>query len=404
MKKRNYTQSDVTKLQGSLKIEYTLAKRGATKLRELLATEPFVPTLGAYNGQQAVQHAKAGLKAIYLSGWQVAAAANTSGRVYPDQSLYPVNSVPEVVKEINNALRRADQIQTLEGVGDTDYYLPVIADCEAGFGGALNAYELTLSCIEAGAAAVHFEDQLSSEKKCGHLGGKVLIPIRQAIRNLNAARLAADVAEVDTVILARTDAESGTLITTDIDPLDQPFIDYDKGRTDEGFYYFKNGLDACISRGLAYAPYADLLWFETSTPDLEQARKFAEAIHAVYPDQQLAYNCSPSFNWRKFLSWAQCKSFQQEIGKMGYKYQFITLAGFHCANLATFEMAEAYKQDGMAGYAAIQQKEFEAQERGFTTVKHQREAGVPYFDAIATAVGATSTTALATSTEADQFH
>ena len=404
MKKRNYTQADVTKLQGSLKIEYTLAKKGATKLRELLATEPYVPTLGAYNGQQAVQHAKAGLKAIYLSGWQVAAAANTSGRVYPDQSLYPVNSVPEVVKEINNALRRADQIQTLEGVGNTDFYLPIIADCEAGFGGALNAYELTLSCIEAGAAAVHFEDQLSSEKKCGHLGGKVLIPVRQAIRNLNAARLAADVAEVDTVILARTDAESGTLITTDIDPIDQPFIDYDKGRTDEGFYHFKNGLDACIARGLAYAPYADLLWFETSTPDLEQAQKFADAIHAVYPDQQLAYNCSPSFNWRKFLSWAQCKSFQEEIGKMGYKYQFITLAGFHCNNLATFEMAEAYLQDGMAGYAAIQQKEFEAQERGFTTVKHQREAGVPYFDAIATAVGATSTTALATSTEADQFH
>ena len=404
MKKRNYTQADVAKLQGSLKIEYTLAKKGATKLRELLATEPYVPTLGAYNGQQAVQHAKAGLKAIYLSGWQVAAAANTSGRVYPDQSLYPVNSVPEVVKEINNALRRADQIQTLEGVGDTDYYLPVIADCEAGFGGALNAYELTLSCIEAGAAAVHFEDQLSSEKKCGHLGGKVLIPVRQAIRNLNAARLAADVAEVDTVILARTDAESGTLITTDIDPVDQPFIDYDKGRTDEGFYHFKNGLDACIARGLAYAAYADLLWFETSTPDLAQAKAFADAIHAVYPDQQLAYNCSPSFNWRKFLSWAECKNFQEEIGRMGYKYQFITLAGFHCNNLATFEMAEAYLQDGMAGYAAIQQKEFEAQERGFTTVKHQREAGVPYFDAIATAVGATSTTALATSTEAEQFH
>ena len=404
MKKRNYTQADVAKLQGSLKIEYTLAKKGATKLRELLATEPYVPTLGAYNGQQAVQHAKAGLKAIYLSGWQVAAAANTSGRVYPDQSLYPVNSVPEVVKEINNALRRADQIQTLEGIGNTDYYLPIIADCEAGFGGALNAYELTLSCIEAGAAAVHFEDQLSSEKKCGHLGGKVLIPTRQAIRNLNAARLAADVAEVDTVILARTDAESGTLITTDIDPVDQPFIDYDKGRTDEGFYHFKNGLDACIARGLAYAEYADLLWFETSTPDLAQAKAFADAIHAKFPDQQLAYNCSPSFNWRKFLSWAQCKTFQEEIGKMGYKYQFITLAGFHCNNLATFEMAEAYLQDGMAGYAAIQQKEFEAQERGFTTVKHQREAGVPYFDAIATAVGATSTTALATSTEADQFH
>jgi len=404
MKKRNYTQADVTKLQGSLKIEYTLAKRGATKLRELLATEPYVPTLGAYNGQQAVQHAKAGLKAIYLSGWQVAAAANTSGRVYPDQSLYPVNSVPEVIKEINNALRRADQIQTLEGVSTTDFYLPIIADCEAGFGGALNAYELTLSCIEAGAAAVHFEDQLSSEKKCGHLGGKVLIPTRQAIRNLNAARLAADVAEVETVILARTDAESGNLITSDIDPADQPFIDYDKGRTDEGFYYFKNGLDACIARGLAYASYADLLWFETSTPDLEQAQKFADAIHAVYPDQQLAYNCSPSFNWRKYLTEEQCESFQSEIGKMGYKYQFITLAGFHCNNLATFEMAEAYQKTGMRGYSEMQQREFAAQERGFTTVKHQREAGVPYFDAIATAVGATSTTALATSTEADQFH
>jgi len=404
MKKRNYTQADVAKLQGSLKIEYTLAKKGATKLRELLANEPYVPTLGAYNGQQAVQHAKAGLKAIYLSGWQVAAAANTSGRVYPDQSLYPVNSVPEVVREINNALRRADQIQTLEGEGNTDYYLPIIADCEAGFGGALNAYELTLSCIEAGAAAVHFEDQLSSEKKCGHLGGKVLIPVRQAIRNLNAARLAADVAEVDTVILARTDAESGTLITTDIDPVDQPFIDYDKGRTDEGFYHFKNGLDACIARGLAYAPYADLLWFETSTPDLEQAQKFADAIHAVYPDQQLAYNCSPSFNWRKYLTPEQCESFQADIGKMGYAYQFITLAGFHCNNLATFEMAEAYQQTGMRGYSDMQQREFAAQDRGFTTVKHQREAGVPYFDAIATAVGATSTTALATSTEADQFH
>ena len=412
MKKRNYTQADVQKLQGSLKIEYTLAKRGATKLRKLLATEPFVPTLGAYNGQQAVQHAKAGLKAIYLSGWQVAAAANASGRVYPDQSLYPVNSVPEVVKEINNALRRADQIQTLEAfdyaetseMPNIDFYLPVIADCEAGFGGALNAYELTLSCIEAGAAAVHFEDQLSSEKKCGHLGGKVLIPTKQAIRNLNAARLAADVCEVDTVILARTDAESGTLITTDIDPIDQPFVDYTKERTPEGFYHFKNGLDACIARGLAYAEYADLLWFETSTPDLEQAKAFADAIHAVFPEQQLAYNCSPSFNWRKYLTEEQCESFQAEIGKMGYAYQFITLAGFHCNNLATFEMAEAYQKTGMRGYSEMQQREFAAQERGFTTVKHQREAGVPYFDAIATAVGATSTTALATSTEAEQFH
>jgi isocitrate lyase len=403
MKKRNYTQQDVEKLQGSLKIEYTLAKRGATKLRELLATEPFVPTLGAYNGQQAVQHAKAGLKAIYLSGWQVAAAANTSGRVYPDQSLYPVNSVPEVVREINNALRRADQIQTLEGEGTMDFYLPVIADCEAGFGGALNAYELTLSCIEAGAAAVHFEDQLSSEKKCGHLGGKVLIPTKQAIRNLNAARLAADVAEVDTVILARTDAESGTLITSDIDPIDQPFVDYTKERTPEGFYHFKNGLGACIARGLAYAEYADLLWFETSTPDLDQARAFADAIHEKFPDQQLAYNCSPSFNWRKYLTEEQCETFQADIGKMGYAYQFITLAGFHCNNLATFEMAEAYQKTGMRGYSEMQQREFAAQERGFTTVKHQREAGVPYFDAIATAVGATSTTALEHSTEADQF-
>jgi isocitrate lyase len=403
MKKRNYTQEDVKRLQGSLKIEYTLAKRGATKLRELLATEPFVPTLGAYNGQQAVQHAKAGLKAIYLSGWQVAAAANTSGRVYPDQSLYPVNSVPEVVREINNALRRADQIQTLEGEGTMDFYLPVIADCEAGFGGALNAYELTLSCIEAGAAAVHFEDQLSSEKKCGHLGGKVLIPTKQAIRNLNAARLAADVAEVDTVILARTDAESGTLITSDIDPVDQPFVDYTKERTPEGFYHFKNGLGACIARGLAYAEYADLLWFETSTPDLAQAQAFADAIHEKFPDQQLAYNCSPSFNWRKYLTEEQCETFQADIGKMGYKYQFITLAGFHCNNLATFEMAEAYQKTGMRGYSEMQQREFAAQERGFTTVKHQREAGVPYFDAIATAVGATSTTALEHSTEADQF-
>ena len=403
MKKRNYTKEDVTKLQGSLKIEYTLAKRGATKLRELLATEPFVPTLGAYNGQQAVQHAKAGLKAIYLSGWQVAAAANTSGRVYPDQSLYPVNSVPEVVREINNALRRADQLQTLEGEGNQDFYLPVIADCEAGFGGALNAYELTLSCIEAGAAAVHFEDQLSSEKKCGHLGGKVLIPTKQAIRNLNAARLAADVAEVDTVILARTDAESGTLITTDIDPIDRPFIDYTKERTEEGFYHFKNGLGACIARGLAYAEYADLLWFETSTPDLDQARAFADAIHEKFPDQQLAYNCSPSFNWRKYLTEEQCEAFQAEIGRMGYAYQFITLAGFHCNNLATFEMAEAYQKTGMRGYSDMQQREFAAQERGFTTVKNQREAGVPYFDAIATAVGATSTTALEHSTETDQF-
>lgn len=402
MKKRNYTQDTVRKLQGSVQIEHTLAKRGATKLRELLATEPYVATLGAYSGQQAVQHAKAGLKAIYLSGWQVAAAANTANQTYPDQSLYPVNSVPTIVRQINNAFRRADQIEYSEGRVNTDYFLPIVADAEAGFGGALNAYELMMAMIEAGAAGVHFEDQLSSEKKCGHLGGKVLIPTSQAIRNLQAARLASDVAGVDTVIMARTDAESATLITSDHDPLDKDFI-IDE-RTEEGFYKFRNGLDACIARGLAYAPYADLLWFETSTPDVAQAKKFADAIHAQYPDQMLAYNCSPSFNWRKFLSWGECKNFQAEIAAMGYKFQFITLAGFHSVNLATFEMAEAYKQDGMAGYAAIQQKEFEAQERGFTTVKHQREVGVGYFDLISEAVGATSTVANKSSTEADQFH
>ena len=402
MKKRNYTQDTVRKLQGSLQIEHTLAKRGATKLRELLATEPYVNTLGAYSGQQAVQHAKAGLKAIYLSGWQVAAAANTAGQTYPDQSLYPVNSVPTIVKQINNAFRRADQIEYSEGKVETDYFLPIVADAEAGFGGALNAYELMMAMIEAGAAAVHFEDQLSSEKKCGHLGGKVLIPTSQAIRNLQAARLAADVAGVDTVILARTDAESATLITSNHDPLDKDFI-IDE-RTEEGFYKFKNGLDACIRRGLAYSPYADLLWFETSTPDIAQAKKFADAIHAEFPDQMLAYNCSPSFNWRKFLSVDECETFQRELGELGYKFQFITLAGFHSVNLATFELAEAYKARGMAGYSEMQEREFAAQARGFTTVKHQREVGVGYFDLISEAVGATSTVANKSSTEADQFH
>ena len=402
MKQRNYTQDTVRKLQGSLQIEHTLAKRGATKLRELLATEPYVATLGAYSGQQAVQHAKAGLKAIYLSGWQVAAAANTANQVYPDQSLYPVNSVPTIVKQINNAFRRADQIEYSEGKVETDYFLPIVADAEAGFGGALNAYELMTAMIEAGAAAVHFEDQLSSEKKCGHLGGKVLIPTSQAIRNLQAARLAADVAGVDTVILARTDAESATLITSDHDPLDKEFIINE--RTEEGFYKFKNGLDACIARGLAYAPYADLLWFETSTPSIEQAKRFADAIHAQFPDQQLAYNCSPSFNWQKFLSLDECETFQRELGELGYKFQFITLAGFHSVNLATFELAEAYRLRGMAGYSEMQQREFEAQARGFTTVKHQREVGVSYFDLISEAVGATSTVANKSSTEADQFH
>ncbi len=402
MKKRNYTQEQVRRLQGSVQIEHTLARRGAYKLRELLANEPYINTLGAYNGQMAVQHAKAGLKAIYLSGWQVAGANNTSNQTYPDQSLYPVDSVPRVVKGINNAFRRADQIETLEGNVTTDYFLPIVADAEAGFGGALNAYELMAAMIEAGAAGVHFEDQLASEKKCGHLGGKVLVPTSQMIRTLNAARLAADVAGVDTVIMARTDAESATLITSDHDPLDKDFI-IDE-RTEEGFYKFKNGIDACISRGLAYAPYADLLWFETSTPDIAQARKFADAIHAEFPDQMLAYNCSPSFNWRKFLSEDECETFQRELGELGYRFQFITLAGFHSVNLATFELAEAYRQRGMAGYSEMQQREFAAQERGFTTVKHQREVGVGYFDAISEAVGATSTVANRTSTESDQFH
>ncbi len=402
MKKRNYTQDTVRRLQGSVQVEHTLAKRGAQKLRQLLATEPYINTLGAYNGQMAVQHAKAGLKAIYLSGWQVAAANNTANQTYPDQSLYPVDSVPKVVKGINNAFRRADQIEYSEGNQTTDYFLPIVADAEAGFGGALNSYELMSAMIEAGAAGVHFEDQLSSEKKCGHLGGKVLIPTGQMIRTLNAARLAADVAGVDTVIMARTDAESATLITSDHDPLDKDYIINE--RTEEGFYKFKNGIDACISRGLAYAPYADLLWFETSTPDIAQAKKFADAIHAEFPDQMLAYNCSPSFNWRKFLSEDECETFQRELGELGYKFQFITLAGFHSVNLATFELAEAYKQRGMAGYSEMQQREFAAQERGFTTVKHQREVGVGYFDLISEAVGATSTVANKSSTEADQFH
>lgn len=402
MKKRNYTPETVKKLQGTVQIEHTLAKRGAARLRELLTTEPYINTLGAYNGQMAVQHAKAGLKAIYLSGWQVAAANNTANTTYPDQSLYPVNSVPNVVRGINNAFRRADQIEHSEGQVTTDYFLPIVADAEAGFGGALNAYELMSSMIEAGAAGVHFEDQLASEKKCGHLGGKVLVPTSQMIRTLNAARLAADVAGVDTVIMARTDAEAATLITSDHDPADKDFVINE--RTEEGFYKFRNGIEACIRRGLAFAPYSDLLWFETSTPDLAQAKKFADAIHAEFPDQMLAYNCSPSFNWRKFLSRENCVAFQSELGKLGYKFQFITLAGFHSVNLATFSLAEAYAREGMGAYSDLQQLEFAAEARGFTTVKHQREVGVGYFDLISEAVGATSTVANKASTEADQFH
>jgi len=403
MKKRNYGPEVVKKLQGSVQIEHTLARRGAYKLRELLANEPYINTLGAYNGQMAVQHAKAGLKAIYLSGWQVAAANNTANTTYPDQSLYPVDSVPKVVKGINNAFRRADQIEHAEGNMTTDYFLPIVADAEAGFGGALNAYELMAAMIEAGAAGVHFEDQLASEKKCGHLGGKVLVPTSQMIRTLNAARLAADVAGVDTVIMARTDAEAATLITSDHDPLDKDFVINE--RTEEGFFKFRNGIDACIARGLAYAPYADLLWFETSTPDLAQAKKFADAIHAEFPDQMLAYNCSPSFNWRKHLTREECVQFQIELGKMGYRFQFITLAGFHSVNLATFSLAQAYAQEGMGAYSDLQQLEFATGTNSkFTTVRHQREVGVGYFDLISEAVGATSTVANKSSTEADQFH
>ena len=401
IKKRDYDPEIVRKLQGSIQVEHTLAKQGARKLRQLLAVQPYINTLGAYNGQQAVQHAKAGLKAVYLSGWQVAAANNTANETYPDQSLYPVDSVPKVVKSINNAFRRADQIDYSEGKTDVDYFLPIVADAEAGFGGALNAYELMYHMIEAGAAGVHFEDQLSSEKKCGHLGGKVLIPTGQAIRNLNAARLAADVAGVDTVIMARTDAEAATLITSDHDPLDKDFVINE--RTEEGFYKFKNGIEACIARGLAYAPYADLLWFETSTPDIQQAKRFADAIHERFPDQMLAYNCSPSFNWRKYLSMGECETFQKELAELGYKFQFITLAGFHVNNLATFELAEAYRKTGMLGYSEMQEREFAAQERGFTTVKHQREVGVSYFDLISEAVGAKSTVANKESTEHHQF-
>ena len=401
MKKRNYTSDTVKSLQGSVQIEHTLAKYGARKLRRLLEKEVFVPTLGAYSGQQAVQHAKAGLKAIYMSGWQIAAANNSANTTYPDQSLYPVDSVPNAVKGINNALRRADQMQTLEKSGNMDYYLPIVADAEAGFGGALNAYELMYHMIEAGAAGVHFEDQLASEKKCGHLGGKVLVPTSQMIRTLTAARLAADVADVETVIMARTDAESATLITSDHDPLDKDFVINE--RTQEGFYKFKNGIEACIARGIAYAPYADLLWFETSTPNLAQAKKFADAIHAEFPDQMLAYNCSPSFNWRKHLSRSDCVAFQSELGKMGYKFQFITLAGFHSVNLATFNLAEAYVRDGMGAYSDLQELEFVAAVNGFTTIRHQAEAGVPYFDAISVACGASSTAAMAHSTEHNQF-
>ncbi len=406
---RTFTRTDVARLSGSLPIRHTLAENGARRLWELLHSQDFVPTLGTFTGNQAVQQVKAGLQAIYLSGWQVAADANSSGNMYPDQSLYPVDSVPAVVLRINKALQRADQIQSMEqadGIAttDLDFFVPIIADAEAGFGGALNAFELMKAMIEAGAAAVHFEDQLASEKKCGHLGGKVLVPTSQFIRTLNAARLAADVMDVPTLIMARTDAEAARLITSDIDEYDRPFVTDE--RTPEGFYRLKGGIDAAIARGIAYAPYADLIWCETSKPDLAEAKKFAEAVRKVHPDQMLAYNCSPSFNWARHMDETAMASFQREIAAMGYKYQFITLAGFHNLSLTTFELARAYKTDGMAGYSRLQQAEFAAEAHGFSAVRHQREVGTSYFDAVSLAVseGKSATTAMGESTETAQFH
>ena len=399
--KRNYTDEHVKSLQGSVKIEHTLAKMGSKQLRNLFESEPYVNTFGAYNGQQAVQHVKAGLKAIYVSGWQVAASANSNNEVYPDQSLYSVDSVPNAVKGINNAFRRQDQIQVQEG-REGFYYAPIIADAEAGFGGALNAYELSRNLIEAGAAAVHYEDQLSAEKKCGHLGGKVLISTSQAIRNLNAARLASDVAETDTLIIARTDAEAAKLLMPDVDDIDRKFMTGE--RTSEGFYQITGGLEMGCDRGQAFAEYADLVWCETSKPCLKDAKKFADAVRGAYPDQMLAYNCSPSFNWKQHIpSESELAEFQKELGNMGFKFQFITLAGFHSTNFAVFDFAREYKREGMLAYSKLQEKEFDFQKHGFTTVKHQAEVGVGYFDAISQAVGADSVAALADSTENEQF-
>ncbi len=402
--RRPYAPADVYRLRGSLLIEQTLAHRGAERLWHLLHSEPFVNTLGALTGNQAVQQVKAGLKAIYLSGWQVAADANLAGQMYPDQSLYPANSVPMVVRRINQALQRADQIQHAEGKGDTDWFAPIVADGEAGFGGPLNVFELTKAMIEAGAAGVHFEDQLASEKKCGHMGGKVLLPTQQAQRNLVAARLAADVLGVPTVIIARTDANAANLITSDIDERDRPFLTGE--RSPEGFYYVKPGLDQAIARGLAYAELADMIWCETAEPNLDEARRFAEAIHARFPGKLLAYNCSPSFNWKKKLSDAEIARFQVELGAMGYKFQFVTLAGFHALNYSMFSLAHGYKDRGMAAYSELQQAEFAAEQHGFTAVKHQREVGTGYFDEVSLVIssGTSSTTALAGSTEAEQFH
>jgi isocitrate lyase len=401
--KRGYRAQDVLRLRGSVKIEHTLAKLGAEKLWKRLNELPYVNSLGASTGNQAVQQVRAGVPAVYLSGWQVAADANDSLQMYPDQSLYAVSSVPSVVKRINNALMRADQIQTMEGKGSIDWLAPIVADAESGFGGVLNAFELMKSMIEAGAAGVHYEDQLASVKKCGHMGGKVLVPTQEAVQKLIAARLAADIMGVPTVLLARTDAEAADIVTSDIDENDKPFLTGE--RTSEGFYKTRKGFDQALARGLAYAAYADMVWCETGTPDLAFARKFAEGIRNEYPDKMLAYNCSPSFNWKRNLDDATIAKFQRELGAMGYKFQFITLAGFHSLNYSMFELAHGYARSGMSAFVELQQKEFAAAEKGFTAVKHQREVGTGYFDEITQVVTArkASTTALHGSTEDEQF-
>ncbi|MGZ8711422.1 MAG: isocitrate lyase [Thermoanaerobaculia bacterium] len=401
--RRDYSADDVLRLRGSIEIKHTLAEMGAERLWQLLHSEPYVSALGALTGNQAVQQVRAGLKAIYLSGWQVAADANLAGHMYPDQSLYPSNSVPQVVKRINQALQRADQIDHSEGHNGTHWFAPIVADAEAGFGGYLNAFELMKMMIESGAAAVHYEDQLAAEKKCGHLGGKVLVPTSAFIRTLTAARLAADVMGVDALLFARTDAQSAHLLTSDVDERDHAFLTGE--RTPEGFHRIKGGLEGAIARGVAYAPYADLLWCETSTPDLDEAREFAEGIHKHHPGKMLAYNCSPSFNWAKKLDAETIAKFQRELGAMGYKFQFVTLAGFHALNFSMFELARQYQEEGMTAYSRMQQAEFAAEKNGYTATKHQREVGTGYFDEVAKVIssGESSTMALEGSTEAAQF-
>ncbi len=402
---RGYQAEDVVRLRGTIPVEHTIARLTSEKLWRYVNEKPFVNALGALTGNQAMQQVKAGLDAIYLSGWQVAGDANLAGEMYPDQSLYPADSVPAVVRRINNTLRRADEIHHAEGNDEIDWLKPIVADAEAGFGGVLNAFELMKQMIDAGAAGVHFEDQLSSAKKCGHMGGKVLVPTQDAISKLVAARLAADVCNVPTVLLARTDAEGANLLTADVDERDRPFVDASKGRTPEGFYYVKAGLNQAIARGIAYAPYVDLLWCETAKPDLEEAKRFAEGLHKHHPGKLLAYNCSPSFNWKRKLDDSTIAKFQRELGAMGYRFQFITLAGFHALNYSMFDLARGYKAQQMTAYVALQEAEFAAEEKGYTATKHQREVGAGYFDAVTQTVagGTSSITALAGSTEEQQF-